>query len=137
MAILDCIPTNSVRGFPFRRYGLYPWVGNIPWRSKWQPTLVFLLEKSHGQRSLVGYSPWDQNRAVHDLVTKRQQRERPYCTVKQFPFPNPLHNLSFYLIHSSYSHPALCLVGIPCSLNYWIGQKVCLSFPERAFWLSQ
>ena len=29
-----------------------------PWRRKWQPTLVFLAGKSHGQRSLVGYSPW-------------------------------------------------------------------------------
>ena len=29
-----------------------------PWRRKWQPTLVFLSEKSHGQRSLAGYSPW-------------------------------------------------------------------------------
>ena len=29
----------------------------IPWRRKWQPTLVFLPEKSHGQRSLAGYSP--------------------------------------------------------------------------------
>ena len=25
---------------------------------KWQPTPVFLTGKSHGQRSLVGYSPW-------------------------------------------------------------------------------
>ena len=25
---------------------------------KWQPTLAFLRGKSHGQRSLVGYSPW-------------------------------------------------------------------------------
>ena len=25
---------------------------------RWQPTQVFLLGKSHGQRSLVGYSPW-------------------------------------------------------------------------------
>ena len=25
---------------------------------QWQPTPVFLPEKSHGQRSLVGYSPW-------------------------------------------------------------------------------
>ena len=25
----------------------------------WQPTPVFLPEESHGQRSLVGYSPWD------------------------------------------------------------------------------
>ena len=28
-----------------------------PWRRKWQPTQVFLMGKSHGQRSLVGYSP--------------------------------------------------------------------------------
>ena len=34
-----------------------PWFGKIPWRSKWQPTPVFLPEKSHGQKSLVGYSP--------------------------------------------------------------------------------
>ena len=34
------------------------WVGKIPWRMKWQPTPVFLPEKSHGQRSLVGYSSW-------------------------------------------------------------------------------
>ena len=26
-------------------------------RSKWQPASIFLLEESHGQRSLVGYSP--------------------------------------------------------------------------------
>ena len=30
------------------------WVGKIPWRRKWQPTLVFLPGESHGQRSLVG-----------------------------------------------------------------------------------
>ena len=30
----------------------------IPWRRKWQPTPVFLPGKSHGQRSLVDYSPW-------------------------------------------------------------------------------
>ena len=30
----------------------------IPWRSKWQPTPVFLPGKSHGWRSLTGYSPW-------------------------------------------------------------------------------
>ena len=27
-------------------------------RRKWHPTPVFLPEKSHGQRSLVAYSPW-------------------------------------------------------------------------------
>ena len=35
-----------------------PWVRKIPWRGVWQPTPVFLPGKSHGQRSLVGYSPW-------------------------------------------------------------------------------
>ena len=30
----------------------------IPWRREWLPTPVFLPGKSHGQRSLVGYSPW-------------------------------------------------------------------------------
>ena len=33
-------------------------VGKIPWRRKWQPIPVLLPGKSHGQRNLVGYSPW-------------------------------------------------------------------------------
>ena len=41
-----------------RRPGFNPWVGKIPWRRKWQPTPVFLPGEFHGQRSLVGYSPW-------------------------------------------------------------------------------
>ena len=28
------------------------------WRRKWKPTPVLLLGKSHGRRSLIGYSPW-------------------------------------------------------------------------------
>ena len=31
---------------------------NVNWRRKWQPTPVLLPGKFHGQRSLVGYSPW-------------------------------------------------------------------------------
>ena len=38
--------------------GFDPWGGKIPWRRKWQPTPVSLPGKSHGQRSLVGCSPW-------------------------------------------------------------------------------
>ena len=34
------------------------WAGKISWSRKWQPTPVFLSGKSHGQRSLVGHSPW-------------------------------------------------------------------------------
>jgi len=35
------------------RCGFDPWVRKTPWSRKWQP-----IQKSHGQRSLVGYSPW-------------------------------------------------------------------------------
>ena len=38
--------------------GSNPWIGTILWRRKWQPTPVFLPGESHGQRSLVGDSPW-------------------------------------------------------------------------------
>ena len=29
----------------------------MAWRREWQPTPVFLPGESHGQRSMVGYSP--------------------------------------------------------------------------------
>ena len=41
-----------------RRPGFNPWVRTIPWRRKCLPTPVFLPGESHGQRSLVSYSPW-------------------------------------------------------------------------------
>ena len=40
-----------------RRPGFNPWVGKIPWGREWQPKPVFLPGESHGQRSLVRYSP--------------------------------------------------------------------------------
>ena len=39
---------------------LNPWVVKILWRRAWQSTPVFLPGEFHGQRSLVGYSPWGQ-----------------------------------------------------------------------------
>ena len=51
----------------------YKYVCRIFWRRKWQPAPWFLPGKSHGQRSMVGYSPWGQKRVSHDLATKQQQ----------------------------------------------------------------
>ena len=48
---------NSLQCGKHRRCRSYPWVGKIPWRRAWQPTPVFLPRESHGQRSLVSYSP--------------------------------------------------------------------------------
>ena len=41
-----------------KRHRFSPWVRKMPWRREWQPTPIFLPGKSHGQRSLVGCSPW-------------------------------------------------------------------------------
>ena len=35
-----------------------PWIGKIPWRREWLPSPEFLPGEFHGQRRLVGYSPW-------------------------------------------------------------------------------
>ena len=43
-------------------------VRKVCWSRKWQPTPVFLPGESHGQRCLVGYSPWDR-RVRRDWVT--------------------------------------------------------------------
>ena len=40
------------------RPGFNPWIGKIPWKREWLPTPVFWPGEFHGQRSLVGYSPW-------------------------------------------------------------------------------
>ena len=37
---------------------LNPWVRKITWRREQPPTPVFLPGEFHGQRGLVGYSPW-------------------------------------------------------------------------------
>ena len=40
--------------------GLIPGLGRSPWKRAWKPTPVLLPGESHGQRSLLGYSPCDQ-----------------------------------------------------------------------------
>ena len=60
---------DSNEGLPaVRRPGFDPWVRKTPWQRKWQPTPVFLPGKSHGPRSLAGYSPWGR-RVGHDWAT--------------------------------------------------------------------
>ena len=57
--VCKMLPDGSVgkeSACQYRRCGFDPWVGKFPWRRKWLPTPVFLPGKSHGQRSLAGYS---------------------------------------------------------------------------------
>ena len=59
-----------------KKYELEPWVRKIPWKRKWQPTPVFLPGKSHGQRSLAGYSPSGHKGEGHDLPIKNNNKRR-------------------------------------------------------------
>ena len=53
---------HQVKSLPacrrYRSCGFDSWVKKIPWRRKWQLTPVLFPGKSHGQRNVVGYSPW-------------------------------------------------------------------------------
>ena len=54
-----------------KRHRFNSWIGKIPWRRKWQPTPVFLSTESHGQRSLLDYSPWDCKESDMTEVTQQ------------------------------------------------------------------
>ena len=49
---VKCLSTNA--GDP----GSVPGLGRSPGEGNGNPLQYYCLEKSHGQRSLVGYSPW-------------------------------------------------------------------------------
>ena len=72
-----------------RRHRFDPWVDKIPWRRKWQATLVFLPGKSHGQRSLVGYTLWGGQRVRHNLATNQQQQSS-HTTEQQENYKNQM-----------------------------------------------
>ena len=58
--------------------GSIPGLGRSPGEGNGNPLQYsFLPGKSHGQRNLVGYSPWGLKRVKHDLATKQQQIHRP------------------------------------------------------------
>ena len=56
-ALLTWLLTGKESTCQCRKHGFDPCIRKICWRRKWQPTPVFLPGKSHGQRSLVDYSP--------------------------------------------------------------------------------
>ena len=64
-------------------------------RRKWQPTPVFLPGESHGQRSLVGYSPWGRKES------------------------DPTERLHFHFTYASYSFLLICINNtlIMCNVN--------------------
>ena len=71
--------TGKESAWQCRRRGFDPWVGKIAWRRKWQPISVFLPGKFHGQRKLVGYSPWD-HKESETINRLKNNNNRKVCT---------------------------------------------------------
>ena len=49
-----------------RRHGFDHWVGKIPWRRKWQPTLVVLPGKPRGLEEPDELQSMESGRVRHD-----------------------------------------------------------------------
>ena len=107
----DRLPTRVFLGFPGGSEGkesacnvgipgFGPWVGKIPWRREWLPTPVFLPGEFHGQRSLVGYSPWGRKQDMTEwFFTFPGNRLFSYISTLRKPIVPQYH-----LIFSPYSN---------------------------------
>ena len=91
-----------------KRHGFDPWVRKIPWRRAWWSTSVFLSGESHGQRSLVCYSPWGHKSVRHDWT----------ITLSLF----------FTFHHDSYAWFYFCCIGVLFNVHFYF-------FLSVIFWL--
>ena len=67
----------------------------IPWRRKWQPTPVFLPRKSHGQRSLVDYSPRGHKESdTTQLLKNNKQKKQSQTKRTSTRFQKTIYKLS-------------------------------------------
>ena len=55
-----------------QKCGFDPWFRRIHWRRKWLPIPAFLLGKFHGQRHLLGYTPWGRKESDMSEHTHKQ-----------------------------------------------------------------
>ena len=77
-------------------------VGKIPWRKKWQPALVFLPGKSHGQRSLAGYSPQSpQESDMTEQLTMHTSTYWYFVKQKSYPTYKALPTSTFCLVQDA------------------------------------
>ena len=96
-----------------------PWVRKIPWKSVWQPTLVFLPGKSHGQRSLTGYGPWCHKESDRNEVTEYAHSSVQFsCSVGSNSFQ--LQGLQYTRLPCPSPTPRAC----PPTHVHWVGDAI-------------
>ena len=102
-------PANADRP---KKPGFDPWVGKIPWRRAWQLTPVFLPGKSHGQRSLVGCSPyrhtkyrtWLKQLSTHDCLTRVGRTTWMPNSLTPNPYSAPCPGRLFHISVPQFHH---------------------------------
>ena len=108
------------------------WEGPPCWR-KWQPTPVFLPGKSHGQRSLVVYSPWGRKEldTTEQLSTQHMyiyKTDALCCTVET------TQNCKATMYSVTQSCPVLCNLMDCSPLPRQILEWVAISFSRGSSW---
>ena len=88
------------------------------WRRKWQPTPVLLPGKFHGQRSLVGYSPWGHKELD---MTERLH----FTSLLPFSLTKPLSKCLLFFLPLCYPTPMVFAVFF---LSYFY---ICLSTGKK------
>ena len=86
-----------------KRCGFYPWVGKVPWRRKWQPTLVFLPGESQDRGAW-----WATVRSVAKsqtrLSTHAPQKQKYVIFLKASFLTSPRRLACIYLLLNPCRH---------------------------------
>ena len=107
----------------FRRHRFDPWMWKIPWKREWPPTPVFLPGKSHGQRSLAGYSPWSHKWVRHVLVTNTTTSIYNTLLMTLVPMlntssPELIHLIQFVPLDQHLSISSIWVPGNPSTIYF-------------------
>ena len=105
-----------------RRLGFHSWVGKIPWRRKWQLTPVFLPQETHGQRTVVGYSPW----SCKETQLKQLSTYMVYL-VHSFSFMFSI-NICLVIVISY-----VLYVSMSCYIEMSMFQQLCVLGMDKAY----
>ena len=86
-----------------------------PWRKKWQPSPALLPGKSHGQRSLVGCSPWGHK----ELDTTKRLHFQSFHFSLSFSF-SIIFTFHFHALEKEMAtHSSILVWRIPGTEAWW------------------
>ena len=126
---------------PSRTRGFSPWVGQIPWTRKRQPTAVCLPGEFHGQRRLAGCHPWGPREldttqrlhsssmyTPHSFLTLSSTDRSLGCFHLLPPVNNTAMNMNFHLLppvnNTAMNMNVPFLVSASCSFVYILRSEI-------------